>query len=309
MSDGVVDEVNMQSEEKESAPVTAGAMLRQAREAARMQLPSMAATLKVPQQKLQALEDDDYAAFSDHVFMRALAMGMCRSLQLDPAPVLALLPRTQLKSLSNGGPGINETVRERRSFKGAGTPLGGSENGTRKVVAGVVVLLVAAAAVYFVPMRQSADEASTVTQGTDSVAAAGAAEAGSGVVLGAASTSGEAPAGSPAGDAGASAVMAPVAAPAVTAAPATTAAEAPVADASAAVLKLTATVQSWVKVKDANGKVVLEKTLAKDESVTADGTLPLSVIVGNAKGTKVTVRGEPFDIANTRDNVARFVVK
>ncbi|WP_417284889.1 helix-turn-helix domain-containing protein [Comamonas sp.] len=306
MSDGVVDEVNMQSEEKESAPVTAGAMLRQAREAARMQLPSMAATLKVPQQKLQALEDDDYAAFSDHVFMRALAMGMCRSLQLDPAPVLALLPRTQLKSLSNGGPGINETVRERRSFKGAGTPLGGSENGTRKVVAGVVVLLVAAAAVYFVPMRQSADEASTVTQGTDSAAAAGAADAGSGVVLGAASISGEAPAGSPAGDAGASAAVAPVAAPA---APATTAAEAPAADASAAVLKLTATVQSWVKVKDANGKVVLEKTLAKDESVTADGTLPLSVIVGNAKGTKVTVRGEPLDIANTRDNVARFVVK
>ncbi|WP_120969492.1 helix-turn-helix domain-containing protein [Comamonas sp. lk] len=302
MSDGVVDEVNMQSEEKESAPVTAGAMLRQAREAARMQLPSMAATLKVPQQKLQALEDDDYAAFSDHVFMRALAMGMCRSLQLDPAPVLALLPRTQLKSLSNGGPGINETVRERRSFKGAGTPLGGGENGTRKVVVGVVVLLVAAAAVYFVPMRQSADEASTVTQGTDSAAAAGAADAGSGVVLGAASISGEAPA----GDAGASAAVAPVAAPA---APATTAAEAPAADASAAVLKLTATVQSWVKVKDANGKVVLEKTLAKDESVTADGTLPLSVIVGNAKGTKVTVRGEPLDIANTRDNVARFVVK
>ena len=305
MSDGVVDEVNMQSEEKESAPVTAGAMLRQAREAARMQLPSMAATLKVPQQKLQALEDDDYAAFPDHVFMRALAMGMCRSLQLDPAPVLALLPRTQLKSLSNGGPGINETVRERRSFKGTGTPLGGSENGTRKVVAGVVVLLVAAAAVYFVPMRQSADEASIVTQGTDSAAAAGAADAGSGVVLGAASTSGEAPA----GDAGASAAVAPVAVPAATAAPATTAVEAPAADASVAVLKLTATVQSWVKVKDANGKVVLEKTLAKDESVTADGTLPLSVIVGNAKGTKVTVRGEPFDIANTRDNVARFVVK
>ena len=67
--------------------------------------------------------------------------------------------------------------------------------------------------------------------------------------------------------------------------------------------------QSWVKVKDGAGKVVLEKTLSKDESATAEGQLPLSVIVGNAKGTQVTVRGEPFDISSTRDNVARFEVK
>ena len=75
------------------------------------------------------------------------------------------------------------------------------------------------------------------------------------------------------------------------------------------VLEFKAVTQSWVKVKDASGKVVLEKTLAKDESVTAEGTLPLSVIVGNAKGTQVMVRGEPFDISTTRDNVARFEVK
>ena len=55
--------------------------------------------------------------------------------------------------------------------------------------------------------------------------------------------------------------------------------------------------------------MVLEKTLAKDQSVTAEGKLPLSVIVGNAKGTEVLVRGQPFDISTTRDNVARFEVK
>ena len=79
--------------------------------------------------------------------------------------------------------------------------------------------------------------------------------------------------------------------------------------AKGSVLEFKAVTQSWVKVKDASGKVVLEKTLAKDESVTAEGTLPLSVIVGNAKGTQVMVRGEPFDISTTRDNVARFEVK
>ena len=93
---------------------------------------------------------------------------------------------------------------------------------------------------------------------------------------------------------------------------AATAATDAVASASTAagllVLKVN-TGQSWVKVKDGAGKVVLEKTLNKDETATAEGQLPLSVIVGNAKGTQVTVRGEPLDISNTRDNVARFEVK
>ncbi|WP_370656472.1 RodZ domain-containing protein, partial [Klebsiella pneumoniae] len=42
----------------------------------------------------------------------------------------------------------------------------------------------------------------------------------------------------------------------------------------------------------------------------AEGALPLSVIVGNASGTEVRVRGELLEVAKTtRDNVARFEVK
>lgn len=71
-----------------------------------------------------------------------------------------------------------------------------------------------------------------------------------------------------------------------------------------------ASAQSWVQVKDANGRVVLQKTLAAGESVGAEGALPLSVIVGNASGTEVRVRGELLEVAKTtRDNVARFEVK
>ena len=71
-----------------------------------------------------------------------------------------------------------------------------------------------------------------------------------------------------------------------------------------------ANVQSWVQVKDANGRVVLQKTLAAGEAVSADGALPLSVIVGNASGTEVRIRGELLEVAKTtRDNVARFEVK
>lgn len=322
MSDGAVREVTMQSEEQAQTQTSAGAILRQAREAARMQLPTMAAMLKVPQHKLEALEADQYEAFPHHVFMRALAMGMCRNLHIDAEPVLALLPRTALKSLGSAGGGINETVKERSHFKSSGPSFDSRDGSSRKIIAGVLLLLAAAAAVYFVPFHQasdsSADDSSQVTE-APAVAQAPASgvvvETGSVVIPSETSAEAVAPlpsasaANEAAGTAAAPAAATP-AAPVVAAETAATAVTGPAADAgSASVVEFKASAQSWVKVKDASGKVVLEKTLAKDQSVTAEGKLPLSVIVGNAKGTEVLVRGQPFDISTTRDNVARFEVK
>ena len=329
MSDGVVEEEIMQSEEQVQISVhaTAGTMLRQAREAARMQLPVMAATLKVPQHKLEALEADDYGSFPDHVFMRALAMGMCRTLHVDAEPVLALLPQRELKSLAKTGPGINEAVKVRSNFKSSGSPLDSGNGSSRKIAAGVLVLLAAAAAVYFVPFHQSVDgaeggaSAASVTQ-TEVVNPSETADPTAAVPLGQASNNAEAetvvtePSAEPVANGAApdaavpaagAATVATTAAPAPVAAPA--ADTAPAASTTALLALKVNTGQSWVKVKDATGKVVLEKTLAKDESATAEGQVPLSVIVGNAKGTQVTVRGEPLDISTTRDNVARFEVK
>ena len=344
MSDGAVEEVTMQSEEQAQTPTSAGAILRKAREDARVQLPTMAATLKVPEHKLEALEADNYEAFSDHVFMRALAMGMCRTLHIESEPVLALLPRSELRSLANTGPGINEAVKERGRFKAAGTPLDSRGSGSRKVAAGVLVLLAAAAAVYFIPFHQTQSAGGSQEVGT-AVPADGAnapaTQPESGVVVepGAAVSLGQAPANgavvnpmpeadtttAPAAEAGnaapvvpaaaAVAAPAPVAATPVTAIPAATTAVASPATAAtaatgaAALVEFKAQGQSWIKVKDSTGKVVMEKTLAKDQSVTAEGSLPLSVTVGNAKGTQVLVRGVPLDISTTRDNVARFEVK
>ncbi|QOQ80923.1 MULTISPECIES: helix-turn-helix domain-containing protein [Comamonas] len=329
MNEAAVEEETMQSEEQvpTQGQVTAGVLLRQAREAARMQLPVMAATLKVPQHKLEALEADDYAAFPDHVFMRALAMGMCRTLHIDAESVLAKLPRTEIKSLAKTGPGINETVKVRSSFKVTGTPLDSGNSSSRKIAAGVLILLAAAAAVYFVPFQQMVDGADGAgtpvpTQAQSGQAAAVSAPAAQPLaqVEGGAQGSSAAPAapvtesvpvaaaaGMPGDGAAASAPAASVAT-AQTAAPAAEVVTPATGAGGLLVLKAN-TGQSWVKVKDATGKVVLEKTLSKDESATAEGQLPLSVIVGNAKGTQVTVRGEPFDISSTRDNVARFEVK
>lgn len=325
MSEGAVEEETMQSEEQvpTQAHATAGTLLRQAREAARMQLPIMAATLKVPQRKLEALEADDYDSFPDHVFMRALAMGMCRTLHIEAEPILALLPRRELKSLAKTGPGINQTVKMRSNFKATGMPLYSGSSGSRKIAAGVLVLLAAAAAVYFVPFHQSVDGAeggATASVTTQTEVATGA-DSAAAVALGQASNNGEAdsvavvtePVAEPVAN-GATPAAAPAAAAVVTEGAVATAAApaapaAPAASSGALLALKVNTGQSWVKVKDATGKVVLEKTLVKDESATAEGQLPLSVIVGNAKGTQVMVRGEPLDMSTTRDNVARFEVK
>ena len=56
---------------------------------------TLAAALKVPVHKLEALEADDIDALPDAVFARALAASVCRSLKIDPAPVLAKSARRQ----------------------------------------------------------------------------------------------------------------------------------------------------------------------------------------------------------------------
>ena len=76
------------------------------------------------------------------------------------------------------------------------------------------------------------------------------------------------------------------------------------------VLALSARGSSWIEVTDAKGQVLVRRNLAEGESVLPVGQLPLSVVVGRADMTDVSVRGKPLDVAGlARDNVARFEVK
>jgi cytoskeleton protein RodZ len=79
---------------------------------------------------------------------------------------------------------------------------------------------------------------------------------------------------------------------------------------SQAILMLRATQPSWVKVADAKGTVLLQKNLEAGVPEAISGNLPLSVIIGRADVTDVSVRGKKFPLGPvTRNNVARFEVK
>ena len=129
---------------------TAGSMLRHAREAAGLHVASLAVSLKVPVRKLEALEDDRHDLLPDAVFVRALASSVCRTLKIDPQPVLERLPQTAKPRLAHSQDGINTPFRS----PSHGPKPGAREHLGKPVVLTVVALLLAAVAVVFLPVTQ-----------------------------------------------------------------------------------------------------------------------------------------------------------
>ncbi|MET3389906.1 cytoskeleton protein RodZ [Variovorax sp. 1140] len=299
---------------------TAGELLREAREAHGLHIEMVAAALKVPPQKLMALEADDIASLPDPVFARALASSVCRALRIDPAPVLAKLPTTQKVSLA-------ETDRTLRSNIGSGTPRwGGSSRSSglpsRPLLIVVLLLLIGAGALFWLPQSafdQLSASVARLTARSESSAesgSAGAAASSGGSVAESVPTQAVAPSGPVAGDAPAA-----TPAPGAPAAPAAPAAAAPTAAAPAATpvaaasssqpLVFVAREECWITVTEAGGKQLLRRSLQAGETVGLSGTLPLSVVVGRASSVDVQVRGQPFDLKpfTKSGGVARFEVK
>ncbi|MEZ5707712.1 MAG: helix-turn-helix transcriptional regulator [Burkholderiaceae bacterium] len=81
--------------------------LREAREATGLHIAALAAALKVPVKKLDALESGRYEELPDLTFARALASSACRHLKIDPAGVLALIPQAHAPTLGGTSPSVN----------------------------------------------------------------------------------------------------------------------------------------------------------------------------------------------------------
>ena len=79
---------------------SAGALLRQCREAQGFKLDVLAQALRVAPAKLEALEADRLDELPDAMFARALTLAVCRQLKVDATPVLALLPGQDVSRLA-----------------------------------------------------------------------------------------------------------------------------------------------------------------------------------------------------------------
>ena len=315
--------VGLSMSEVVESGVTAGGLLKEARQAAGMHIAALAVALKVPVSKLEALEADNYKVLPDTVFVRALASSVCRTLKIDPAPILSLLPQSQSPRLSVDSAGINAPVKGSagKSSSSSSASFAGSGSGSRSVVLVVLALLVGAVVWFFVPRHSTpGDSSDPVPVAVPDALPANASEPAPAVVP--PTVERPADASISASPAAASAASVPVsAAPPAAAPPAPAAAGSGLsagavsaadgaADAPSGPLVLRARGASWVQVRDANGALALQRNLAAGESVSVSAPTPLAVIVGRADATEVIVRGKPFDLtAVARENVARFEVK
>src|SRR5690349_12237298 len=91
--------------------VTAGQLLRRAREAQGLHVAALAVSLKVPVKKLEALENDRWDEMPDAVFVRGLASSVCRALKIDPAPVMERLPASVAPRLGRDSDSLNAPFR------------------------------------------------------------------------------------------------------------------------------------------------------------------------------------------------------
>lgn len=284
------------------SPRSAGAILREARQAQGLHIAALAALIKVQQRKLEALEGDRFDELPDATFTRALAQTVCRALKIDAAPVLALMPAPSGHRLEQVGEGINAPFRDR---PGRREPNDWLTLASPRVWLPVLIVL-GAAVLYFVPSSwlaslqpgapASAPLASTSTSTTTTtVPAFDVAASGAVSVL-----MPPPPLAEPA----------PAASTPVAAAPAAPASAGPAAVAPPGPLQVHAKAQSWVEVQDARSRVLLARMLQPGESIALDGQAPLRLKIGNAGATEVVFRGQAQDLsASTRDNVARLELK
>ncbi len=265
---------------------SAGSMLRAARQAQGMHIAALAAAIKVPQKKLEALEEDRLDALPDTAFARALAKTVCRALKIDAAPVLAQMPDLGGQGLDKVHQGLNTTFRDR-----PGRALPSDASFLRRPAIWLpLLILLAAGFIYLMPQQWIVQ-----TRPADPAASAPAelAAAASAPVVGATEA---APAigTEPVAVAAGAAASAPVAADA---------SDAP----AASLLEFKVSGESWVGVVDASGAVLLQRRLEPGEFVGLDGTPPFRVTIGNAVATQLNFRGQAVDLkAATRDNVARL---
>ena len=276
------------------APRSAGQMLRELRESAGVDPALLASAMKVSTQKLDALENDRLDLLPDVTFARGLASAICRAFGADPAPVLERMP-VSAPGLRPPEQNINQPFR--RTGDRPTPVLATSFSKPLMMVVGA--LLLGAAALYFLPTLPIQLGAPAPAQ----TSADGVVREDVGPTPAVEPTP---PAEMPLGAASAEQVLPPSAA----AAPAAPAAPAPAAAAGGELVQFSAKAETWVTVRDAAGKQLINRVLAAGETVGVSGDAPLSVTIGRKDAVDVAVRGQPFDHRSlSKTTVSRFQVK
>lgn len=289
-----------------------GSMFAAAREARGMSLAEVAAQLRLSIRQIEALEADDYEKLPSATFLRGFIRNYAKVLQLDAAPLLeayqAAQPQPETQAIA---------APSRQIEFGAPANLlkryfGRDANPWIKYAAGgLVVLILLPLGLYqalhedrppvetkpameanVTPLALPQPPAAEVTAAAPVPAAPE--KAPEPVAVQAPVASPQTPVAPPAPPVPAVA-PAPVAAPPV--APAPVAAAAPKGTVAQGRIKMVFKGDSWVKIKDGNGKTVFSQLNHAGSEQVISGAGPFSLIVGNARVVVLTFNDKPVDLA------------
>ncbi|MFA5940214.1 MAG: RodZ domain-containing protein [Sinimarinibacterium sp.] len=259
-----------------------GALIREARQRARLSLEDMAAHTKLARQTLDALERDDYKALLEPVYVRGYYRKCAKVLDMDEGALIAAYE-------ARVAPRQPEAPSKLRLA--SGTELGSSSR--LPVAMAVFAAVVAIVVCGFIWLARDGQDSYPVFRDaivSETPMPTAPPVAPQPVAVDAAAP--EAAAATPAADA---------AGPDATPGPG-------VASAATAVVRLRFRQTSWVRVDDAAGKVLINQTQAAGTEQTVNGVTPLNIYLGNAPGVEVEYDGKAVDIRSyVRDsNTARF---
>ena len=257
---------------------TPGASLRAAREAAQLTPKAVAAELRLPEEKLQALEQDQYERMASDTFVRGYIRRYARIVKLDGEELIAAYEGylQQLRATT-------EQVTQAQDRPGGGGKL---PNWAMPAAIVVGLIVVWALAVSLFTERPAEPVAAAPQPQVVNPAAAdeievdvfpGAADA--------ANDSGETlPAPAPA--AGGAAVTSAAATRAAVPEPEQPA-PAPLEDR----IDFVFSDECWIEVTDASGAVLIADLQQAGQSLSLSGTAPFSVMLGNARAATLALNG------------------
>lgn len=300
----IASEREQQEASTSTATPSLGAQLAAMRQERGWTIEQVASQLNLAPRQVQAIESEDYASLPGMAIVRGFVRSYAKLLKVDPTPLLATIPG----ETAGTDHGLAPRGTLSAPFSETRLPsMMGQHGPTRKWL---VLLLFAVA---LLAAAWAAQQAGLLPDMPLSLSRSDAEVTSTPPVAADASSSSEPmaalnpEAGAPAGTTNETAAAAATGAPAAPAGNAGTA-ESATATKDAVVFKLRQ--DSWLEIKRAGNRTIYSGIAKAGTTETVELSAPVSVVIGNAAGVDVTVRGDPVELKpNTSSNVARLNLK
>jgi cytoskeleton protein RodZ len=258
-----------------AAPRSPGSALAAARQARGMTVTEVALRLKFSPRKIEALEADRFDALAGPTIVRGMIRSYAKLVRLDPKPLLEGLQR----HLNEGEP----TAAMRPRTMDVPFPREPRRGSFVYVLLSAVVVVAAGSVVLEWMLRPEDPPAALLRPAQRAVAPTAPSVAAS--------------------------------APELPPVPVVMAEQSPTAELREATvmakrIELVFTDESWVEIRDAEGRVVFSQLNAPGTRRRVEGAAPFSLVIGNATGVKLRYNDADIDLAPfTRIDVARLTLK